>query len=541
MTDPISVRREFPNNYSSDVVNILRHMSFTDGAGLAVVGSASLRSQQYVGDFDGAEEVRLNAPTDTEALDILADAFRDIIRTLRGQKHVIIGDIKGGSIAEWEVFPADAGVRDGKIVGYNTVALRARVDELRKAKVLSPAVAREYEKLLVDAPTIEQFLVARDEIRPHIVRWTPAEVLQGFVTLRDGRKYTLQDAFSSHGITKLDVIGWIDGNNFSEFSILYQFFNKGKALNPHPLDIRAGLKEDIAIYMAEGKPFKALKRRFALARFENDTATLNRLQPILNGDLGRIYSLSSDIGTLLWLLENNKGDMSKMHFEIDQFRDRLAHIWSIKDFLYVEPQVLAKLDLAVRHPPTKAGAAHMARKLTEVQEILDKQLRDHTPTEELVGGCGYSCNCAGKGYTPAKYYAGLPARKKAQRAREIAKFGAKASDDPSAYTGFKTDKGVETQPSEWTTKWAARFPAAKSLAERSKASGVPERFLREVYDRGLAAWRTGHRPGASQAAWGFARVSSFLMKGPTYHSTDSDIARRAAAASKRARAWWASL
>jgi len=31
------------------------------------------------------------------------------------------------------------------------------------------------------------------------------------------------------------------------------------------------------------------------------------------------------------------------------------------------------------------------------------------------------------------------------------------------------------------------------------------------------------------------------MKGPTYHSTDSDIARRAAAASKRAKAWWASL
>jgi hypothetical protein len=47
-----------------------------------------------------------------------------------------------------------------------------------------------------------------------------------------------------------------------------------------------------------------------------------------------------------------------------------------------------------------------------------------------------------------------------------------------------------------------------------------------VYNRGMAAWRTGHRPGASQQAWGMARVHSFVMKGKTYRTADADLAKQ---------------
>ena len=39
----------------------------------------------------------------------------------------------------------------------------------------------------------------------------------------------------------------------------------------------------------------------------------------------------------------------------------------------------------------------------------------------------------------------------------------------------------------------------------------------------LAAWRTGHRLGASPQAWGYARVHSFATKGKTYYTTDKDL------------------
>ena len=95
-----------------------------------------------------------------------------------------------------------------------------------------------------------------------------------------------------------------------------------------------------------------------------------------------------------------------------------------------------------------------------------------------------------------------------------------------AYVGFKTDKGVRTRKSGYTAAWKRKYPAAKSLEDKAKVSGVPLKYIREVYDRGMAAWRTGHRPGATQQQWGYARVHSFLLKGKTYHTADSDIAKK---------------
>lgn len=139
---------------------------------------------------------------------------------------------------------------------------------------------------------------------------------------------------------------------------------------------------------------------------------------------------------------------------------------------------------------------------------------------------------------PAKYYRGLTRRAQRAREREIARFGALATDDPRAYVGFATDKGVKTRDSSYTQQWNALFPDAKSLDERAAVTGVPKRFLQESYDRGMAAWRTGHRPGATQQQWGYARVSSLLLCGKTHYSTDSDLVRKAKRVSRRARRWF---
>ena len=139
---------------------------------------------------------------------------------------------------------------------------------------------------------------------------------------------------------------------------------------------------------------------------------------------------------------------------------------------------------------------------------------------------------------PHKYYRGLTRKKAAERRKEILKFGAKDWKDPSAYVGFKTDKGIKTKPSSYTTRFKKLFPDATSLEEKAEATGVPVKFLKESFDRGRAAWRTGHRPGATAEQWGYARVSSLLLKGKTYHTADADIARRAIEESAKAREWW---
>jgi hypothetical protein len=145
---------------------------------------------------------------------------------------------------------------------------------------------------------------------------------------------------------------------------------------------------------------------------------------------------------------------------------------------------------------------------------------------------------AAGGYLPLKYFSGLSSRKKTQRKREISRFGKMSFKNPLAYVGFSSDKGVKTRKSSYTQKFHKMFPKAKSLEEKAKATGVPVGYLRKSYNRGMAAWRTGHRPGATQQQWGYARVNSLLTCGKTYSTADADIVKQAKSRSKTARNYW---
>ena len=65
----------------------------------------------------------------------------------------------------------------------------------------------------------------------------------------------------------------------------------------------------------------------------------------------------------------------------------------------------------------------------------------------------------------------------------------------------------------------------KGLAKKSAKSGISLGTLKKVYNRGMAAWRPGHRPGTTPQHWGMARVNSYIGKGKgTYHfSSGKDV------------------
>lgn len=140
---------------------------------------------------------------------------------------------------------------------------------------------------------------------------------------------------------------------------------------------------------------------------------------------------------------------------------------------------------------------------------------------------------------PPKYYRGLTKKQALERRKEIERFGAMNWRDPRAYVGFKTDKYAKTKRrSKYTLAWEKLFPEAKTLEERSRATGVPVRYLKESFLRGSAAWRTGHRPGQTTQSWSYPRVSSFLLCGKTHYTADADLVRKARKESVTARAWF---
>ena len=69
--------------------------------------------------------------------------------------------------------------------------------------------------------------------------------------------------------------------------------------------------------------------------------------------------------------------------------------------------------------------------------------------------------------------------------------------------------------------------AIAGLQKKADKSGMPYSILKKVYDRGMAAWKSGHRPGASQQQWAFARVNSFITKSSgTWGGADKDLAAK---------------
>lgn len=140
---------------------------------------------------------------------------------------------------------------------------------------------------------------------------------------------------------------------------------------------------------------------------------------------------------------------------------------------------------------------------------------------------------------PPKYYRGLTRKQALERKAEIKKFSKLHWSDPKAYIGFKTDKyGKTKRKSSYTAEWDRLFPDAKSIKERSEATGVPEKYLKTIFRRGQAAWRTGHRLLQTPQSWSYPRISSFLLCGRTHYTANSDQVREAKKESASARKWF---
>ena len=340
-------QKKYPSEYPKDAVKVLNAMSFSGGT-LKIVGSQSLVSQTYAGDYDAYQVVKRSGE-DTEVLNGLAKDFQAIIKSLMKLPNVYIGDIKAGIIKDWEV--------------VGTPNPSNKVKELLQNKIISEREAQLALTLLKGSK-----LKAKQEIKFHIIRWTPAQVLKGSQKLRDGRTYTLQEAFSSPTIAKLDVIALIE-HRYTELSIIYEFHNGNHIYNKDTIDPEKSLKESIKLYEEEGNRYKVIKRKFSLAKLKNKKADLTKFHNILNSETGKLYTLYSDVKTLADLLEDHSVPDQQLNSAFNDFSSRLRSIYAHELHLKDKKQLLQSLK-----------SRNNLRK-------VEKQLYDHLQhSTELKGG-----------------------------------------------------------------------------------------------------------------------------------------------------------
>ena len=162
-----------------------------------------------------------------------------------------------------------------------------------------------------------------------------------------------------------------------------------------------------------------------------------------------------------------------------------------------------------------------------------------------------------EGTQPKRYHSGLSRATKVARDRHFKKGSKMDDNNPAAYKPAPGDATAKTKPSKYTKivrkmmdeqdavdvakqridrekkadaarhdrmldRARMRDTKAKntetkpmnedSFEDKAKKSGVSAATLRKVYKRGVAAWRTGHRPGTTPSQWGHARVNAFIAK-----------------------------
>ena len=157
-----------------------------------------------------------------------------------------------------------------------------------------------------------------------------------------------------------------------------------------------------------------------------------------------------------------------------------------------------------------------------------------------------------KGSQPANYHRGLSKSTKVARDQHFKKYaekpGENKADKQSNYKPAPGDARAKTKTSVHTMKYRAMYgegvdlddvfdnfmaeqyieeKAIEGLKKKAEKSGIPYGILKKVYDRGMAAWKSGHRPGATPQQWAFARVNSFITKGSgTWGKADKDLAAK---------------
>ena len=103
------------------------------------------------------------------------------------------------------------------------------------------------------------------------------------------------------------------------------------------------------------------------------------------------------------------------------------------------------------------------------------------------------------------------------------------SESPETISKFKDKYGLDWRVkldenvAKMMEKISPLHEKIAGLEKKAKASGISYSILKQVYNRGMAAWRTGHRPGTTPQQWAFARVNSFITGGKTRTTADKDL------------------
>ena len=313
----------FPDNYSDAVVDVLSKMSLNQSLKhVRLAGSSTIRTLRFFADYDAYEVVQ--KPT--------AKQLQKVVRTLLKTPLCYITEFKGGEIKAWNV------IQDAQT--YNYTHAQEKLQELHSQHIITDEEYNEATSLLLPAPTFAEHVKIKKLLRFGVLRWTPKDILRGYLVLRDSTHYPLQKVFEDGSTTKLDVVAWIK-DKFIEFTMLY-------FTSYTPLDLD-DYRKDIRFYMNVGNYHKALKRMYTLTRAqlrrrEKPDYDMEKIVAILNHPVSILYVILNDIQAIYYVMEHAH-TLPKAHLRLtlQTIRENLGTLTEPAKLIHAEPHILTML------------------------------------------------------------------------------------------------------------------------------------------------------------------------------------------------------
>jgi len=170
---------------------------------------------------------------------------------------------------------------------------------------------------------------------------------------------------------------------------------------------------------------------------------------------------------------------------------------------------------------------------------------------ELLEGLTSSTKNGKRAYKDYTNFKGVSAEEKRELKkemdRELKKFKSSDHKDPDSYpkingkTDWPADKKYreklkargKTLPKSASTDAYHRMygesliledgNVEKALKNKAEKTGIAYGILKQVFNRGAAAWRQHHRPGVGQVQWAMGRVNSFITGSGKARKADHDL------------------
>lgn len=374
------------NSLSDETMKIIRLVSTLPDT--KPVGSYLYRIQKFPGDIDMMEQI-IKIGSREEAGELLDKDMRRIIYKVKSCPKVYFADFKAGVDPAFKI---DIGRMKNfrSVVGYKRGKILTKLGQLKRNGYLTKLEYDVLRSLTVPKPTLADWYNLKEAIRKkYILRWSPAEIIQGFKKLPGLRIKEFKKAIAEDSISKIDVWAWLNNKyvEVTDYFITY-YIPKGQRrtvkIFPSQPEFEYAMKHDATQFFSPFfyNPMKSIKRMWALAMRRKDIKMLKKINPLLTSGYMILYQVIGDIKTLKDLLGKIVSpNFKNIRREIGDFKERLSHIY---EFDYNEDVINQQLDIlfdmfrkSTYTDDRTNKIAKMGEIAKELQIILNKNMQKY--------------------------------------------------------------------------------------------------------------------------------------------------------------------